>query len=755
MSPISAVYFDGKDSLRHEVGLLIGGGKVKLVGRELELEFQARKVRVAPRLGDTPRWLYLPGGGACVAADNDAVDRFARERHFTRLLNRLEARPAYAVFAIAMVVGLLWLLIDRGLPPAVEYVAERIPRGAEATLGEETLNALDDDWLKRTQLPRDRMARLRPKFDALARAAGDNGPLHLEFRASPIGANAFALPGGTIVVTDDLVRLSRNDEEVLSVLAHEIGHVHYRHTMRQLLQGSATALIIAAVTGDVASTTSLAASAPALLLQTKYSRDYEREADAFAIDLLQKTGIGPQHFAAILARLGARQGKRGELIPSFLSSHPPTAEREALARAAAGTSAQEEDEGDETVERLAQEPPKRPQLAIIDPDQRRIADLLEKRDFPGLERALDGPRLAFEQDAKTSRPLEDAFRVFEKLPRASYAALGEWVKAAPSSYNARVARGAFYFSRGVEERGEGKHSDTSSERIDAMDVFFDRSLEDLEHSLTLSPRPYLSRRYMMAIMLYTGSRAELEDNYQEAVKLAPASVGVRLAYMRALEPRWGGSYDKMEKFLAESRPALQPKDASRLAARIPAYKGFENIQRKRWAQAAVDLSGAIGLDADAQYLCERAYVKAQLYDNDGAWADVASGLSNTRDNRYCLRLATQYAGPIVAGRPDEVRRVMTMVIEVDPANASAYSNRGYAYERQGDGALSFSDYLAAAKLGDAWAQTRVGKAYWSGAGVKRDPEEALAWLEKAAKQGNSDARKSLDEARVALGRPSK
>src|SRR5262249_15055694 len=123
MKPVAAGYFDGKISTRHEVSVLVGGGKVKLVGRDVNLEFEARKVRVAPRLANTPRWLYLPGGGACVTLDNDAVDHFTRERSLTRLLNRLEARPAVAVAAIALVVALLWLLIDYGLPPAVEYVA--------------------------------------------------------------------------------------------------------------------------------------------------------------------------------------------------------------------------------------------------------------------------------------------------------------------------------------------------------------------------------------------------------------------------------------------------------------------------------------------------------------------------------------------------------------------------------------------------------------------------------------------------------
>jgi len=295
-------------------------------------------VRVAPRLANTPRWLYLPGGGACVILDNDAVDRFAREKPFTRMLNRLEARPAYAVVAVGLVFALVWLLIDRGLPPVVDFVAERIPRSAETSLGEKTLEALEDNKVMApSKLPQQKIESLRGKFESLAKSADDVGPLRLEFRGSPaIGPNAFALPGGTIVVTDELVKLAHNDEEVLAVLAHEIGHVRYRHTMRHLLQGSATALIIAGVTGDIASTTSLAASAPALLLQTKYSRDYEREADAFAITLLQKNGIGPEHFAAILESLEASTGERRRFgAPSFLSTHPPTEEREALARSGA------------------------------------------------------------------------------------------------------------------------------------------------------------------------------------------------------------------------------------------------------------------------------------------------------------------------------------------------------------------------------------------------------------------------------------
>jgi TPR repeat protein len=160
---------------------------------------------------------------------------------------------------------------------------------------------------------------------------------------------------------------------------------------------------------------------------------------------------------------------------------------------------------------------------------------------------------------------------------------------------------------------------------------------------------------------------------------------------------------------------------------------------------------AVALDPDPRVLCERAGVLGAMKRYKEGFGDAGRALAKARYDRYCMDVAVWLAAQV--DDSPEVIRVTSLVIEIDSASDSAYARRGWEYQRSGKIDLAFPDYLAAAKLGNAWAQTQVGKLYWSGVGVKRDPEEALAWLEKADKQGEPNAKASLAEARKALGRP--
>jgi Zn-dependent protease with chaperone function len=144
-------------------------------------------------------------------------------------------------------------------------------------------------------------------------------------------------------VTDELVKLAPDDEAVLAVLAHELGHLNRRHSLRMLIQGSIVAGLVAWYLGDVSS---VAAGLPTLLLQSRYSRAHEREADRFAATMLKANGIPPRRLADMLSRLeaahrdragkaadGAQEDQQRPAFADYYSSHPATKERiDALAQ---------------------------------------------------------------------------------------------------------------------------------------------------------------------------------------------------------------------------------------------------------------------------------------------------------------------------------------------------------------------------------------------------------------------------------------
>jgi Zn-dependent protease with chaperone function len=151
----------------------------------------------------------------------------------------------------------------------------------------------------------------------------------IEFRRSEaLGANALALPSGVVVVTDGLVALAKDTDDVVAVLAHEVGHLEGRHSMRAIVQSALVSGLIMLVVGDVSA---LAAAAPAALLNARYSRDLEREADAYASDALRAIGVRPTRLADMLERMEAEHSKAGREGPtdafSYLSTHPTTEER--------------------------------------------------------------------------------------------------------------------------------------------------------------------------------------------------------------------------------------------------------------------------------------------------------------------------------------------------------------------------------------------------------------------------------------------
>ena len=230
---------------------------------------------------------------------------------------------------------IVWARIQFGIPALSKSVAYALPPSASAEFGDGALTALGKLVFTSSVLDSARQERLQRRFAAMTQGLDETFEFELAFRGGKkTRPNAFALPNGTVVVTDELVNLAEHEDEIVPILAHEIGHVVGRHALRRALQGSGVMLLVAGITGDLVSMSALAATLPVLLIEAKYSRAFETEADDFAFVYLQTQEISPQHLINALKRLDtASSGAEGAL--AYLSSHPATVDRiERLRRAA-------------------------------------------------------------------------------------------------------------------------------------------------------------------------------------------------------------------------------------------------------------------------------------------------------------------------------------------------------------------------------------------------------------------------------------
>ncbi|TBW59610.1 M48 family metallopeptidase [Marinobacter halodurans] len=299
------------------------------------LEWHA--IRVSPRVGNTPRYLHLLDDGVFETRDNDGVDALTRRFRTGRLsrwVHRLENH--LGLILIAAVVAALMTLGSflYGLPWTSKVVAGMMPASVVDSLSQTTLNTLDSTVMQPSTLSADRQAELRSTFAPyLETIPGQD--VHVVFRHSDqVGANAMALPDGTIVFTDAMVHLAEDDQELVAVLSHELGHVAHNHGMQGVVHSSLTAWLLVMMTGDLTAFADTTVTGPAVLLNLAYSRDMERDADQYALDLMQQRRVDPGHFIAIMQRLEGGEGSSEDkaadwqtTINGLMSSHPLTEER--------------------------------------------------------------------------------------------------------------------------------------------------------------------------------------------------------------------------------------------------------------------------------------------------------------------------------------------------------------------------------------------------------------------------------------------
>ena len=303
VSPVNAssveLITDSKRYLLHYNGMLLLGalGQIKPVielPNEQRIEFLQREL---------PDWFQL------------------QHKQTNHRLWKFERSPVLIVVSLVVVVAFMFAVVRYGIPLAAKEIAYHLPEDSLEDIGHQVEQQVND-MTAPSGLSKTRQQQITQLY---RQHVAGNAPATLVFRkGGALKANALALPNHRIVLTDELVELTKNDQELIGVLAHEQGHLVQRHSLQQLIAAAGTSVLITWVTGDVSD---FMTSIPMGLVSLKYSRDFERQADLYALNTLQQQGIPVSHFANFLSRM------ERESVTEVLSTHPATAQRVAAVEA--------------------------------------------------------------------------------------------------------------------------------------------------------------------------------------------------------------------------------------------------------------------------------------------------------------------------------------------------------------------------------------------------------------------------------------
>lgn len=308
-------------SRRYAAWLVWQQGSVWIMDADRQVLTAAPVTRIEQMPG-TPPQVHLANGWRFEASPDADLSGLPGARP-DGWLGRAETwHPRLLAVIAACLLG-VWVIWRWGLDLLVALALALTPGSVVSTIDSSNMAVIDRLMAEETALSPSRQADIQVIFDDLTDHAPPApwGDYRLLFRDLPgMGPNAFALPGGTVVVTDELLTRFENPDVVAGVLGHEIAHVSQRHSLRQLYRAGSIWLLVTLIIGDPGPFLEEVVGEGNALLSLSYSRAHEAEADRIGIETARAAGYDPAALAIFFDRL--RQDRGAGDGPGWLSTHP-------------------------------------------------------------------------------------------------------------------------------------------------------------------------------------------------------------------------------------------------------------------------------------------------------------------------------------------------------------------------------------------------------------------------------------------------
>lgn len=371
----------------------------------------------------------------------------------------------------------------------------------------------------------------------------------------------------------------------------------------------------------------------------------------------------------------------------------------------------------------------------------KIRLLLKQKKFKSLNALFEKLEKDSEKDISKEQTLFIAYKAFSVNSKSYLALLDSWVKATPVSHIPYLARATYNYHMGWFARGGKWATETKEEQFEEMKIYLDKAIEDIALSLDLNSKSVVTFTLLTSISLTQGSRENVDKFMLNALKISPASLNVRVAYLKAISPKWGGSLEEMLAYVIESSKQLEKNPKLKiLQGFISTYAGdmqntikkysvadslyteslthgeYDDVlfkrgkvrnQQKKYVSAIKDLSRAIELNPEvADYYYYRAGSLMELEKYDDALKDIQFAYKLDSYDKYIKIRRKDLANRLenqgyTSNKNQEGKTAIekfNAALELDPDNSTLYYRRARAYINERNVKLALKDMKQALEI---------------------------------------------------------